>query len=359
MKILFACIPIPNNRFLTDLKDGLEEHAEVVWDSDEFWKMENAYDIIHIHWPEYLSYEIESYMYKSSNLPKSLWSDLMTCLEYWSKESKIFYTRHVQYPHARHDEEFLKLYQIVSSYCHTVVHFANFSIEQFKAYYPNHKGIVHSVVPHHNYSSLPDTVTKEQARSYLGIDSESRVMLVFGGVKDNERDLIKKAFSYIPDKNKVLLAPGWKVKRRNFSYIRLREWVYKLECKLAERNKYFRINKGFIHEDEAQYYLNAADFLLIPRTKELNSGNITLGCTFGLVVVGKNTEDIGEILEETGNPTFQVGNNSSLRLSIEKAIELSDHGHGITNKEVAYEKWSVSKIAKDYIDLMNLAVKSN
>ena len=57
LKILFANIPTPGKRFVVDLKEGLEQHADVVWDHQEFRNMKNEYDIMHIHWPEYLSFE--------------------------------------------------------------------------------------------------------------------------------------------------------------------------------------------------------------------------------------------------------------------------------------------------------------
>ena len=82
-RILFANIPTPGNRFVIDLKEGLEKYADVVWDYNEFWSMENHFDIIHIHWPEYLSFELESYLHKSGPIPNSLWRSLIECLEFW------------------------------------------------------------------------------------------------------------------------------------------------------------------------------------------------------------------------------------------------------------------------------------
>ena len=349
LKILFANIPTPGNRFVLDLKEGLEHHADVVWDHQEFWNMKNEYDIIHIHWPEYLSFELESYLYKPSEpIPNEIWEKTINCLEYWSKKSKIIYTRHVQYPHARHDDEFLKLYKAVVSYCDTIIHFANYSIQQFKQWYPDLEQIKHVVIPHHNYASLPNRSTKQQAREYLNINQGAKVMLVFGGIKEHEKSLIKAAFKAIPDKNKVLLAPGWKIPRRKISYIRLREWLWNFEVWIAKQNSKFRTNLGFVKEKDAHYYLNAADFLFIPRTSELNSGNITLGCTFGLVVVAADTADIGEILKETGNPTFTVGNSKSVANSIKKAFELTLLNHGQTNKNSALNHWDVKSISKQY-----------
>ena len=353
LKILFANIPTPSNRFVLDLKEGLEQHADVVWDHEEFWNMKNQYDIIHIHWPEYLSFELESYLYKpSESIPNEIWDKTITCLEYWSKKSKIIYSRHVQFPHVRHDKEFLKLYKTVVSYCDTIVHFANYSIQQFKQWYPDLEQIKHVVIPHHNYVSLPNDSTKQQAREYLNIDQDTKVMLVFGGIKEHEKPLIKKAFNAIPGKNKVLLAPGWKIPRRKISYIRLREWVWNFEVWMAKQNNKFRTNLGFIKEEDAHYYLNAADFLFIPRTSELNSGNITLGCTFGLVVVAADTADIGEILKQTGNPTFTVGNPKSVANAIKKAFELTLLNHGHANRHKALHQWDIKTISKQYLDQM-------
>ena len=354
LKILFANIPTPSNRFVLDLKEGLEQHADVVWDHQEFWNMKNEYDIIHIHWPEYLSFELESYLYKpSESIPNEIWDKTITCLEYWSKKSKIIYTRHVQFPHVRHDKEFLKLYKIVASYCDTIVHFANYSVQQFKEWYPDLDNIKHIVIPHHNYASLPNKSTKQQAREYLNIDQDTKVMLVFGGIKEHEKPLIKKAFKAIPDKNKMLLAPKWKTPRRKISYIRLREWVWNFEVWRAKQNNKFRTNLGFIKEEDAHYYLNAADFLFIPRTSELNSGNITLGFTFGLVVLGADTTDIGEILKQTGNPTFTVDDEDSLKKAIAEVYQLKAQEHGARNKALAVNEWSLSKISDSYIKLMN------
>lgn len=354
LKILFANIPTPGNRFVVDLKEGLENYADVTWNHEEFWKMENEYDIIHIHWPEYLSFELESYLYKpEESIPQELWDKTINCLKHWSRHSKIIYTRHVQYPHVRHDDEFLELYRITTSYCDTVVHFANYSIQQFKSFYPEHTHVKHVIIPHHNYASLPNISTREEARKKLRIHPDAHVMLVFGSIKENEKPLIKKAFNAIPHSNKVLLAPGWKVLRRKIAYIRLREWVWKFEQWLASKNKSFRTNLGFVKEEDAHYYLNAADFLFIPRTTELNSGNITLGCTFGLVVVGKDTADIGEILKETGNPTFSVGDDARLKQAILQAYQLKESEHGAKNRVLAMNEWNMNKIADAYIKEMH------
>jgi hypothetical protein len=353
LKILFATIPQPKNRFVSDLKDGIGKHADVVHDYEAFWKCDQDFDIIHIHEPEYLSYEIEGCMNHTDPMPKNLWKRLIQSLEYWKTHSKIVHTRHVQEPHVRIDDEFKKLYETVFSHCDAVTHFANYSIRQFQEFYPNFKRVVHHVIPHQNYTSLPNNVTKKEARETLNIDANAKVMLVFGMIKEREKHLITTAFESIPHKNKVLLAPGWKTQRRPIKWIRLREWVYRWDLWKAKKNDTFLTNLGFIKESDAQYYLKATDVLLIPRIDELNSGNITLGFTFGLVVLGRDGGDIGEILRETGNPVFDPSSSQSITQSVIEALELISKKHGLKNQKLAIDDWGIERISKLYLDFYN------
>ncbi len=56
---------------------------------------------------------------------------------------------------------------------------------------------------------------------------------------------------------------------------------------------------------------------------ELNSGNITLGFTFGLVVLGRNGGDIGEILKETKNPVFDPADDKSIKIALNTSLNLA------------------------------------
>jgi hypothetical protein len=284
-------------------------------------------------------------------IPQDLWNRLIASLEHWKSHSKLVHTRHVQEPHVRIDEEFQKLYKTVFSYCDAVAHFAHYSIQHFKEFYPEFNHVNHVVIPHQNYSSLPNEVSRKEARKRMGITNNAKVMLVFGMVKEREKQLITTAFNAIEGPDKVLLAPGWKVPRRAIKWIRLREWVYKFDLWRTKQNETFRTNLGFVQETDAQYYLNATDILLIPRIDELNSGNITLGFTFGLVVTGRDGGDIGEILKETGNPVFNPHQPASIANAVKKAFELAEAGYGQNNKQLALADWSLDQISNMYIDL--------
>lgn len=359
MKVLIACIPNPANTYMADLIGGLSTFSDVTWDYEEFWACKNSYDIVHVHWPEYLSFEIENYTHNTDKLPKVLWDRIMDCLSYWHKNSTIVYTRHVRAPHNRDDDEFKRLYKTVFQYCTAITHFAEFSIHQFKTYFPTLQIPIHTVIPQHKHVAIPNNSTKESARELLNIDEKAKVLLSFGLIKENEKEIINKAFDAIPSDNKVLLAPGWKVQRRKIGYIRLRELVLKWEIWYKQLNKKRRIQLGFIQEEDAHLYCNAADVLFIPRTNELFSGNISLGFTFGTVVVGKNDSNIGEILKQYNNPTFSVNDDHSLSEAIKKAFKSAEDHLGEKNRSVARTIWSIEKTTHLFKDFYTKAIEKH
>ena len=73
--------------------------------------------------------------------------------------------------------------------------------------------------------------------------------------------------------------------------------------------------------------------------------------------MGANHADIGEILNKTGNPTFEVGNDQSLKTAVAKIEVLLNENHGVKNKKTALEKWGVKQIASQYIHTMQESLK--
>ena len=77
-----------------------------------------------------------------------------------------------------------------------------------------------------------------------------------------------------------------------------------------------------------------------------------------MIVVGANHANIGEILNNTGNPTFEVGNDQSLKAAIEKLPQLKNEKQGQKNRQLALREWNILKISKQYIDVFKQVVKN-
>lgn len=354
VKILVGSIPMPMNRFLVDLNQALSTQSELTHDANAFWNMEGDFDVVHLHFPEYLTLEIqESYR---SGLRDELIAETEKRLRFWAERSTIVVTRHVLLPHdALENPQWEKMYEMFYRYTHGVVHFAQASIDEFQERYSLTKFFngppQHAIVPHHNYASLPNVVSRAEARQRLGIPNNKNVMLVFGSIRnDEEISLILDTFHGLRQRRKLLLVSKWREKLANVSWIRLKYWLRDFNRLYYRLHPSYHFNFGFVEEENTQLYLNAADVLFIPRLKVLNSGNITLGMTFGKVVVGPDSWDVGQLLRETGNPIFDPEQPKTAIASVEEGFRLAEAGHiGSANQKLTLEKWSAEQCGAKYV----------
>jgi glycosyltransferase involved in cell wall biosynthesis len=211
------------------------------------------------------------------------------------------------------------------------------------------------VVPHHNYASLPNTAGRIEARRRLRIPRGARVLLVFGAIRNEaERRLVLSGFRHARVPHKVLLVSRWRENLAEVSWIRLKYWLRDLHRMYYRMHPRYHFNYGFVEEKDAQLYLNAADVLLIPRLHVLNSGNVTLGMTFGKVVVGPDSLDVGELLRTTGNVVFDPDRPQTVAAAIEQAMQLAEQGEiGPANRTLALREWSADQCAQRYFDFFS------
>ena len=361
MRVLVANIPLPQNRFLVDLNAALSEQVEIVHSSDAFWEMNGNFDVVHLHFPEYLTYDIErAYI---EGLTDDLISEVETRLRYWSSRAAIIVTRHVLLPHdARHDPAWEKMYETVYSYADAVAHFGQASIEEFSTRYASTLFVrgaqpEHAVIPHHNYASLPNDIPRAEARATLGIRSDARVMLVFGAIRsEEERRLVLDTFAAINLPGKLLLVSRWREKLASVSWIRLKYWIRDLVRLYYRLRLGYHFNYAFVEEKDTQLYLNACDVLFIPRLWVLNSGNVTLGMTFGRVVVGPDSWDVGELLRLAHNPVFDPDNPDTAAAAVERGFQLARDGEiPQRNRMLALSQWTPQQCASMYVGLFKHA----
>jgi len=353
-QILVGMIPMPTNRFLCDLNSGISEHGcDIIHDYSVFWGMKGSYDIVHLHFPEYISYEIEACI-KGDSTPGIL-SQLQERLSFWKERAPLIVTRHVLLPHHRQNMLFQDLYEMVYRYADAVVHFGKASIEEYHKRYQEKIDIdnqLHRVIPHHNYESLPNTITREQARDKLGIRQDANVIMLFGAMRNEwERTVALNTFKNLKVKHKVLLVSRWRERLANVRWVRLKYLLRDLTRLYYQIHPQYYFNYEFVEEDDIQLYAKAADVFFVPRGHVLNSGNMITGFTFGNVVVGPDSHDVGELLRETGNPVFDPDSPDTAVAAVEEGIRLAKEGLGHRNREMALREWSVDKVAGQYVNL--------
>ena len=103
-----------------------------------------------------------------------------------------------------------------------------------------------------------------------------------------------------------------------------------------------------IPDEQLPCYLAAADVVFIQRTDILNSGNVPLALSFGRVVTGPASGNIGGLLAETGNPAFDPADPRSVDIALERAARLSATDQGARNRAYAQEHFGIGRIAAMY-----------
>ncbi|HEY3853758.1 MAG TPA: hypothetical protein VGO67_05125 [Verrucomicrobiae bacterium] len=324
--------------------------------------MRGEYDIIHLHFPEYLTFEMQDAY--SKGLSATLIAETEKRLQYWSERCRLIVTRHVLLPHdALNDPQWEKMYEMFYRYVDGIVHFASASIAEFRERYRKTSFIrgqepLHTIIPHHNYASLPNKLSRSEARKKLKIPADANVMLVFGAIRNfEERQLILDTFHALKIPAKLLLVSSWREKLSKVSWIRLKYWLRDLTRLYYRLHPSYHFHYGFVEEMDTQVYLSAADVLFIPRFRVLNSGNVTLGMTFGRIVVGPDSWDVGELLFETGNPVFDPARKETATAAVEEAFRLARENRiGPANRQRALRDWGADQCADQYMKFYHTVI---
>ena len=130
--------------------------------------------------------------------------------------------------------------------------------------------------------------------------------------------------------------------------------VPRLYHTLCYRLKGIQFSNEVIPIDMMQYYFCAADVVLIQRLDILNSGNLPMAFHAGKVVVGPNVGNIGPILHETGNFTFDPEHAKSAIDALKNALVATSKGN--ENKVYASKYWSSNLIAATFLRYYQQAI---
>lgn len=312
----------------------LDAGIELFW-SDECL----AYDVVHVMFPHFLvgQHGAGNGRKTSQDLERRL--GLLR-----SKGVQIVATCHNLAPHYNADPEAKSAYDVVYRNSAMIFHLGSYSMKEGKRLYPEAK---HLLLEHPVYDrEYPFIPSREEARRKLMLDPSCRYLLCFGAFRDDEeRNLVGKVADAFRGQKLRILAPSFfrirNPHRRN-KIIVLSQLCKKEFLRLRFPNV---INEGrLVPNDLVPYYLRACDEALIQRVRILNSGNLPLNYYFGNVVVGPSVGNVGQLLSETGNPSFDPRNDGSLISAVCRGLELSQSGKGEENRKYAMDHWTTEAV---------------
>jgi glycosyltransferase involved in cell wall biosynthesis len=248
----------------------------------------------------------------------------------------------------------LRLYELIYSNADYVHHLGNYSCDLLQPQYPNAH---HIVIPHHIYDNvLSFSVSQQEARQRLHLPQDKKIILSFGKFRnDKERNFVlnlKEKIEVQPSAaeansspftlhSSLFLMPGFY--RETLHTWNPIKFITRLYHTIRYKLKGIRFCNEVIPADMMQCYFCAADVVLIQRLDILNSGNLPMAFHAGKVVVGPNVGNVGEILHETGNFTFDPHDIRSAVSALQNALEATSKGG--ENKTYATEHWSSERIA--------------
>ena len=327
------------NHFVSSLGNALQKQGcEVAYGLKLLWTDEVLdCDIVHFQWPEGI-FGLFGHQVTDEELAR------MNQRLMWLKEhgKKVFYTCHNLKPHTNRNENLLHLYDLICNNADYVHHLGNYSCNLLQSKYPN---AIHVVIPHHIYDDvLSFNISQVEARQRLHLPTDKKIILSFGKFRtEEERNFVLsiKDSSLLTLHSSLFLMPGFY--RQTLHTWNPKKLVTRLYHTIRYKLKGIRFCNEAIPDDLMQCYFCAADVVLIQRLDILNSGNLPMAFHAGKVVVGPDVGNVGQILRETGNFTFDPKHTERAIDALKNALEATSKGGD--NKTYATEHWSSERIA--------------
>ena len=325
------------NPYISTILDGMKhQYDDVVFGygfelflSDDIFQ----FDVIHIHWPD----AIVSY-YSGTNIVETFRNRL---LELKKRNVCIIVTCHNFQPHYCDNPLCEVCYSIVYGLSDVMIHLGKYSKVVMEKKYPQTK---HILIYHHTYDAIYSLKDRDDSLKKLKLNPHKRYILCFGEFRDEEeRELVDIVAKHFYKNNIEILAPRYfeLIKRRNI-IVTFWNWL-KIKTKELLRPG-LHIYGWYISDEMLPFFYAASDVSLIQRKKILNSGSLPMGFFMSKVVVGPDVGNVGELLKETGNPTFSIDSFNSLINALEKAFALYARGKGEENKQIANRLFLTSVI---------------
>lgn len=337
------------NLFVPLLCDAIKTAGvDVRCSMNEFWNSETHYNIIHFQWPE----EVMGW---NCNDPDKLRGLEERIRFFRTNGARFVYTRHNVRPHYA-NEVISRAYEIIEKESDVVVHMGRYSLNEFADKHPGSRNVI---IPHHIYQfTYNEDIDWKYARSYLHLPMKGLIVTAFGKFRNREeRRMVTAAFRKWDVRDKFLLAPRlYPFSKTNmYGGNFIKRWVSRtgyywlMPLLNSLNNRQAGANDELIDNSELPFYMAASDVIFIQRKDILNSGNVPLAFLFKKVVVGPNVGNIGEILNETGNPTFCPDDSDSIVRALHKAHQLAAMGKGKENYSYALEHMSLGKVGQVYV----------
>lgn len=305
---------------------------DLLW-SDECLSM----DCIHVMWPHCFAEAME----RGLNLENRI-------AELKKHNVTIITTCHNLKPHITTNNYANQAYDLFYKYSNIIIHLGRYSLELFQKLYPHAS---HTLIPHHVYDRIyKSRAGKNESCIRLHLNPKKRYILCFGAFrttkeKEMVRLLSRKLFLY----GIRVIAPSYLIfpsNEKNF-----RSWRRPLYEYIRAKMSGLIVQGQRVSDEDLKYYYGCADVCFIQRPDILNSGNLPLGMYMGKVIVGPNVGNVGQILKDTSNLTFDPHDFHSVIDSVRNGLLLAKNNKGVENYQYCMANLTTHAVANSHYNI--------
>lgn len=269
--------------------------------------------IVHLHW---LSVVLAGAGSAAEAAEKSA-AFLAKMESFQEKGGKVVWTVHNMVPHdARYLQEEMRLQQAVADRA-DLIHVMTEDTPELMAEVLRLDPDKIVCVPHPGYhGAYPDVVPQDHARLALGLAPDETVYLAFGAIKAYKGlERLVEGFNVLLQRDatprRLIIAGGADRDRETADLVRQ-----------LRMHPYVLVDDTKVPTDKAQYLLRAADMMVLPHVRALNSGGALLGPTFGLPVIANPVGVLPGLLGEDFAEFIQGEAPEDIAAALERADRL-------------------------------------
>ncbi len=295
---IFGC-PVTGNSYTESLYKAVEQSGaqvrEAIWSGRWLLSELRAGDTLHFHWPSFQYFDPASVVRTYLRLARFLL--LVSILRL--RGVRIMWTAHNLYPHD--GGKTLRSHRIARWF---IVHVA----ERIFVHGPTAAAIVKEEfalpssrlcpIPHgHWIGAYPDTVDQAQARQHLGVPIEGYLFLFVGLCKPY------KGLEALIEAVGAMESPATLLIAGKFPSPDYHRKIMELVGKVGQGRVLVR--PGFIDSQDLQYFLRAADTVVLPYREILTSGGAMLALSFGRPVVAPRLGALKDLISSRCGVLFE------------------------------------------------------
>jgi len=209
-------------------------------------------------------------------------------------------------------------------------------------------------VPHPLYDNFGEIISKQEARKYLGIGNDEKILLFFGFIRKYKGlDILLDAMKILKSSNNPPLSNGDGVKLLIAGEFYEDRKAYDEQIEKLDIKDSLILRTDFIPDSEVKYYLCAADVVVQPYRSATQSGVTPLAYHFEKPMIVTNVGGLPSLVPDNKVGLIAEPNAASIAAKIIEYFQKGEQ-HFLPHLIIEKQQYSWSVMANTILDLVQL-----